>query len=142
MRGNVLRAFHGVFERDTALVAWCKHKVGARTHPEARVFGFDTRIKELALPSVVIGFQSGTPSFTADQLLEWDVYADIVAQDIWSAADGLDHLERIAAQYRSNTVPSGLRLNQIICVGHDLIEADEERVIQVRVSMRVKWTRS
>jgi hypothetical protein len=138
MRSAVLKAFYKVLEADAGLVAWTKHRIEAKYHPDARIFGTDSRLETLVLPCIAFGFLGGTPG-SRDALKEWDVFADIYTDHIFDSADGLDHLERIAQEYRSNLVTSELKLNQIQVISHELIEQGDARVIQVRVNFRIKW---
>jgi hypothetical protein len=138
MRSAVLKAFYKVLEADAALVAWTKHRIGAKYHPDARIFGVDTRLETLVLPCVAFGFLNGTPG-SRDALKEWVVYADIYTDHVFDSVDGLDHLERIAQEYQTNLVTNGLKLNQVQVIDHEVIEQGDARVIQTRVNFRLRW---
>ena len=137
-RANVLRAVFQTLEGYSPLRNFLKHKVGAATVATgARILGDDTRIDELPLPSLVLGFDGGT---VGRDMTSWNLTADAYTKNVFDAATVLDHLEMLAADWVRN--PNLVQpLNNFRVDSHERLDAvgPAGRLIAVRINLEVSW---
>jgi hypothetical protein len=139
-RSDVLRTVVRTLEADAALVSQLQHVVNANSVARgSRIFGFDTRLEALPEMCVVLGFADGNP-LEPGAINEWALTLDIYAPDTYTAADLLDHLERIGREWIRD-VPSNppAPLNLFRVGGHQALEAGDARMIATRVALTVRW---
>lgn len=140
-RANILRGVHKILEADTDLVTALEHSVGATSVASgARIVGNSVRLEELPLPLLILDFDSGAPGSTSD-LKTWEAFIDIAANDVFQAADLLDMLEDLAANYVTSAFPTlPHRINNFVILNHQRLEPQQPGgVIAVRVNFRVTW---